>query len=72
MDFTILPAIDVVAGQAVRLTQGDLSRKTIYGNPVTVAQDFAQLGAEWLHFVDLDAAFGSLPHSPCLLEIELS
>ena len=69
VDFTILPAIDVVSGQAVRLTQGDLSQKTVYGNPVTVAQDFAQLGAQWLHFVDLDAAFGRGSNAELMAEV---
>lgn len=54
----LLPAIDVVDGQAVRLTQGDLAEKSVYGDPLDAAQAFAAAGAEWIHFVDLDAAFG--------------
>jgi len=57
-ELILLPAIDVVDGQAVRLTQGELSEKSVYGDPLEVATAFAQAGAEWIHFVDLDAAFG--------------
>ena len=56
-ELILLPAIDVVDGQAVRLTQGELSEKSVYGDPLEVAMAFAQAGAEWIHFVDLDAAF---------------
>lgn len=54
----LLPAVDVRDGQAVRLVQGELSRETVYGDPLDVALDFQKSGAEWLHLVDLDAAFG--------------
>ena len=54
----LLPAIDVVDGQAVRLTQGELAEKSVYGDPLDAARAFAAAGAEWIHFVDLDAAFG--------------
>ena len=54
----ILPAVDVKDGKAVRLVQGELSAETAYGNPLEVALDFQAAGAEWLHLVDLDAAFG--------------
>ncbi len=54
----LLPAVDVKDGQAVRLVQGELSRETIYGDPLEVALEFQRAGAEWLHLVDLDAAFG--------------
>jgi len=57
-ELILLPAIDVVDGQAVRLTQGELSEKSVYGDPLEAATAFAQAGAEWIHFVDLDAAFG--------------
>lgn len=56
--FTLLPAIDVVEGQAVRLRQGEAGTEKSYGNPLEVAADFAAAGAEWIHLVDLDAAFG--------------
>ncbi|MDO5049625.1 MAG: bifunctional 1-(5-phosphoribosyl)-5-((5-phosphoribosylamino)methylideneamino)imidazole-4-carboxamide isomerase/phosphoribosylanthranilate isomerase PriA [Actinomycetaceae bacterium] len=54
----LLPAIDVVNGQAVRLHQGKAGTETVYGKPLEVAREFAALGAKWIHVVDLDAAFG--------------
>ena len=54
----LLPAVDVADGQAVRLVQGEAESATSYGDPVDAARDWAEQGAEWLHLVDLDAAFG--------------
>jgi 1-(5-phosphoribosyl)-5-[(5-phosphoribosylamino)methylideneamino] imidazole-4-carboxamide isomerase/N-(5'phosphoribosyl)anthranilate isomerase len=54
----LLPAIDVVDGKAVRLTQGEAGTETNYGSPVDAALDWVDQGAEWIHLVDLDAAFG--------------
>lgn len=54
----LLPAVDVAEGKAVRLTQGELGTETNYGDPVDAAADWASQGAEWIHLVDLDAAFG--------------
>ena len=54
----LLPAIDVKDGRAVRLVQGELARESSYGLPVEVAHEFVAQGAEWIHLVDLDAAFG--------------
>lgn len=54
----LLPAIDVKDGLAVRLVQGELSQESKYGHPLDVAREFAEAGAEWIHLVDLDAAFG--------------
>jgi phosphoribosylanthranilate isomerase len=54
----LLPAVDVVAGQAVRLVQGEAGSATSYGDPVEAALLWQQGGAEWVHLVDLDAAFG--------------
>jgi 1-(5-phosphoribosyl)-5-[(5-phosphoribosylamino)methylideneamino] imidazole-4-carboxamide isomerase/N-(5'phosphoribosyl)anthranilate isomerase len=54
----LLPAVDVAEGKAVRLTQGELGTETNYGDPVGAAADWANQGAEWIHLVDLDAAFG--------------
>jgi len=57
--FTIYPAIDLRRGRCVRLEQGEAERETVYGeDPAEVAGSFAHDGAEWLHVVDLDAAFG--------------
>lgn len=52
----LLPAIDLVGGQAVRLVQGDFERSTTYGDPLEVARRYLDAGARWLHVVDLDAA----------------
>ncbi|WP_062384635.1 bifunctional 1-(5-phosphoribosyl)-5-((5-phosphoribosylamino)methylideneamino)imidazole-4-carboxamide isomerase/phosphoribosylanthranilate isomerase PriA [Demequina iriomotensis] len=54
----LLPAVDVADGQAVRLTQGEAGSETGYGDPLAAAQDWVAGGAEWIHLVDLDAAFG--------------
>ena len=54
----LLPAVDVADGKAVRLTQGEAGTETNYGDPVDAALDWARQGAEWIHLVDLDAAFG--------------
>jgi 1-(5-phosphoribosyl)-5-[(5-phosphoribosylamino)methylideneamino] imidazole-4-carboxamide isomerase/N-(5'phosphoribosyl)anthranilate isomerase len=55
---TLLPAVDVAGGKAVRLTQGEAGSETSYGDPVEAAADWISQGAEWIHLVDLDAAFG--------------
>jgi phosphoribosyl isomerase A len=55
---TLLPAVDVASGKAVRLTQGEAGTETNYGDPVDAASDWAEQGAKWIHLVDLDAAFG--------------
>ncbi|MCL2788564.1 MAG: bifunctional 1-(5-phosphoribosyl)-5-((5-phosphoribosylamino)methylideneamino)imidazole-4-carboxamide isomerase/phosphoribosylanthranilate isomerase PriA [Micrococcales bacterium] len=54
----LLPAVDVANGQAVRLVQGRLGTETVYGEPIVAAMDWQRGGAEWIHLVDLDAAFG--------------
>lgn len=54
----LLPAVDVADGQAVRLTRGAVGSETTHGDPLDVARVFVDEGAEWLHLVDLDAAFG--------------
>lgn len=65
----LLPAVDVKDGQAVRLVQGELSRETVYGDPLEVALEFQRAGAEWLHLVDLDAAFGRGNNSDLLARV---
>lgn len=57
-ELILLPAVDVADGKAVRLTQGEAGTETNYGDPVDAALDFAKQGAQWIHLVDLDAAFG--------------
>ncbi|HEX3825023.1 MAG TPA: bifunctional 1-(5-phosphoribosyl)-5-((5-phosphoribosylamino)methylideneamino)imidazole-4-carboxamide isomerase/phosphoribosylanthranilate isomerase PriA [Mycobacteriales bacterium] len=54
----LLPAVDVADGQAVRLVQGAAGSETSYGDPLDAALAWQSGGAEWLHLVDLDAAFG--------------
>jgi phosphoribosylformimino-5-aminoimidazole carboxamide ribotide isomerase/phosphoribosylanthranilate isomerase len=54
----LLPAVDVADGKAVRLTQGEAGSETDYGSPIEAAQTWIDAGAEWIHLVDLDAAFG--------------
>jgi phosphoribosylanthranilate isomerase len=53
-----LPAVDVVGGEAVRLVQGEAGSETPYGSPYEAATRWQASGAEWVHIVDLDAAFG--------------
>lgn len=60
--FVLLPAVDLRAGQVVRLREGDFARETIYdADPVAVALRFADAGATWLHVVDLDGARAGSP-----------
>ncbi|HMC68716.1 MAG TPA: bifunctional 1-(5-phosphoribosyl)-5-((5-phosphoribosylamino)methylideneamino)imidazole-4-carboxamide isomerase/phosphoribosylanthranilate isomerase PriA [Mycobacteriales bacterium] len=56
--FELLPAVDVADGQAVRLVQGEAGSETSYGDPLEAALQWQRDGAEWIHLVDLDAAFG--------------
>ena len=65
----LLPAVDVKDGRAVRLVQGELSAETSYGSPLDAAMDFQSSGAEWIHLVDLDAAFGIGENSLLLAEV---
>jgi phosphoribosylformimino-5-aminoimidazole carboxamide ribotide isomerase/phosphoribosylanthranilate isomerase len=78
----LLPAVDVADGKAVRLTQGEAGSETNYGDPVDAAQLWVDQGAEWIHLVDLDAAFGRgnnhavikrvIKNTPRRVNIELS
>lgn len=54
----LLPAVDVAGGQAVRLVQGAVGSETSYGDPLAAALAWQRAGAQWIHLVDLDAAFG--------------
>ncbi|WP_433413373.1 bifunctional 1-(5-phosphoribosyl)-5-((5-phosphoribosylamino)methylideneamino)imidazole-4-carboxamide isomerase/phosphoribosylanthranilate isomerase PriA [Microtetraspora malaysiensis] len=58
MSLVLLPAVDVADGQAVRLVQGEAGTETSYGDPLAAALAWQEAGAEWVHLVDLDAAFG--------------
>jgi 1-(5-phosphoribosyl)-5-[(5-phosphoribosylamino)methylideneamino] imidazole-4-carboxamide isomerase/N-(5'phosphoribosyl)anthranilate isomerase len=65
----LLPAVDVVEGQAVRLVQGEAGSETSYGDPLTAALAWQSAGAEWIHLVDLDAAFGRGSNRELLAEL---
>ena len=54
----LLPAVDVSGGQAVRLVHGAAGSETLYGQPLAAALAWQAAGAEWVHLVDIDAAFG--------------
>ena len=63
MTLTLLPAVDVSGGQAVRLVQGAAGSETSYGDPLQAALAWQAAGAEWIHLVDLDAAFEPRPNA---------
>ena len=69
MTFELLPAVDVADGQAVRLVQGRAGSETHYGAPLDAALAWQADGAEWIHLVDLDAAFGRGSNAPLLAEV---
>lgn len=69
MTFELLPAVDVAGGQAVRLVQGRAGSETDYGSPLEAALDFQRDGAEWIHLVDLDAAFGRGSNADLLADV---
>ena len=56
MKIELIPAIDIIEGQCVRLTKGDYDQKTVYGQPLEMAQEFERIGYKRLHMVDLDGA----------------
>ncbi|MEW2549393.1 bifunctional 1-(5-phosphoribosyl)-5-((5-phosphoribosylamino)methylideneamino)imidazole-4-carboxamide isomerase/phosphoribosylanthranilate isomerase PriA [Streptomyces sp. NPDC047002] len=65
----LLPAVDVRDGQAVRLVHGESGTETSYGSPLQAALAWQSAGAEWLHLVDLDAAFGTGDNRALLAEV---
>lgn len=65
----LLPAVDVADGKAVRLTQGEAGSETDYGHPVEAALTWIGAGAEWIHLVDLDAAFGRGDNRSIIAEV---
>jgi phosphoribosyl isomerase A len=69
MSFTLLPAVDVAGGQAVRLVQGAAGTETSYGDPLAAALAWQDAGAQWIHLVDLDAAFGRGSNAPLLANV---
>jgi len=66
---TLLPAVDVAGGQAVRLVQGAAGTETGYGDPLEAALQWQEAGARWVHLVDLDAAFGRGSNAPQLADM---
>ncbi|MGW1993631.1 bifunctional 1-(5-phosphoribosyl)-5-((5-phosphoribosylamino)methylideneamino)imidazole-4-carboxamide isomerase/phosphoribosylanthranilate isomerase PriA [Embleya sp. NPDC001921] len=65
----LLPAVDVADGQAVRLVKGEAGSETSYGDPLTAALAWQSAGAEWIHLVDLDAAFGKGSNRELLADV---
>jgi len=69
MTLVLLPAVDVADGQAVRLVQGAAGSETSYGDPLEAALAWQADGAEWIHLVDLDAAFGRGSNATLLADV---
>jgi phosphoribosylformimino-5-aminoimidazole carboxamide ribotide isomerase len=66
----LFPAIDIRNGRVVRLTQGEPTRQTVYGDdPIAIAEQFAEGGARWIHLVDLDRAFGEGDNLPLIAKL---
>jgi 1-(5-phosphoribosyl)-5-[(5-phosphoribosylamino)methylideneamino] imidazole-4-carboxamide isomerase/N-(5'phosphoribosyl)anthranilate isomerase len=66
---TLLPAVDVTQGQAVRLVHGEAGTETRYGDPLEAALRWQAGGATWVHLVDLDAAFGRGSNAALLADV---
>lgn len=69
MKLELLPAVDVASGKAVRLTQGEAGSEEDFGHPLAASQDWISQGAEWIHLVDLDAAFGRGDNRSVIAEV---
>lgn len=69
MTLTLLPAVDVAGGRAVRLVQGAAGSETVYGHPLDAALAWQADGAGWVHLVDLDAAFGRGSNAELLADV---
>jgi phosphoribosylanthranilate isomerase len=69
VSFTLLPAVDVAGGTAVRLVHGEAGTETAYGDPRDAALAWQRDGADWVHLVDLDAAFGRRSNAALLAEV---
>lgn len=69
VELELLPAVDVVGGRAVRLVQGEAGSAKDFGDPVEAALRWQAAGAQWIHLVDLDAAFGRGQNSDLLAEV---
>jgi len=69
LPLVLLPAVDVANGRAVRLVQGEAGSETSYGDPREAALAWQAAGAEWIHLVDLDAAFGRGSNADLLADV---
>jgi phosphoribosylanthranilate isomerase len=69
MSLILLPAVDVIEGRAVRLVRGEAGSETEYGSAADAALGWQRDGAEWIHLVDLDAAFGRGSNRELLAEV---
>ena len=65
----LLPAVDVSGGQAVQLVQGIAGSEKVFGDPRAAAERWQSAGAEWIHLVDLDAAFGRGHNAEIIAEV---
>ena len=70
MPLILLPAVDVVEGRAVRLVQGKAGSETEYGTALDAAMGWQRDGTDWIHLVDLDAAFGRGSNRELLADID--
>ena len=68
-ELVLLPAVDIQSGQAVQLTQGVAGSEKVFGDPLAAARRWQDAGAQWLHLVDLDAAFGRGSNAEAIAEI---
>lgn len=68
-DLVLLPAVDVSKGEAVRLVQGAAGTESLYGDPLAAALAWQDAGADWIHLVDLDAAFGKGSNRELLADV---
>ncbi|MFT4234729.1 MAG: bifunctional 1-(5-phosphoribosyl)-5-((5-phosphoribosylamino)methylideneamino)imidazole-4-carboxamide isomerase/phosphoribosylanthranilate isomerase PriA [Microbacterium sp.] len=66
---TLLPAVDVQGGKAVQLVQGVAGSEKVFGDPLDAADNWKSQGADWVHLVDLDAAFGRGSNAPLLRKV---
>ncbi|MBX3087552.1 MAG: bifunctional 1-(5-phosphoribosyl)-5-((5-phosphoribosylamino)methylideneamino)imidazole-4-carboxamide isomerase/phosphoribosylanthranilate isomerase PriA [Cryobacterium sp.] len=65
----LLPAVDIAEGRAVRVSKGDVDSQQSFGDPIAIAQSWIDEGAEWIHLVDLDAAFGRGENSALIRKV---
>jgi 1-(5-phosphoribosyl)-5-[(5-phosphoribosylamino)methylideneamino] imidazole-4-carboxamide isomerase/N-(5'phosphoribosyl)anthranilate isomerase len=69
MKLELLPSVDIASGRAVRLTQGKAGTEEGFNHPTQAAQNWIDAGAEWIHLVDLDVAFGRGSNREAIAEV---